>query len=187
MLDNAQSTRVNDLDLQSLGNIVEAIGEDPAQARVAFNVTTRWTGQTRSETIVDGYTIGGRRVSRAHKIVADEPFELLGSDSAPNPQELLMAAFNACITVGYVAGAAAQGITLDRLEIRTQGELDLRGFLGLSEEVPPGYEEIAYDVRISGNGSPEQFEAIHRNVLKTSPNYFNVSRPVRVNARLSVG
>jgi uncharacterized OsmC-like protein len=187
MLDSAQSTRVNGLDLQSLGAIVEAIGEDPKQAKVSFNVTTRWAGQTRSETVVDGYTIGGRRVSRSHKIIADEPFELLGADGAPNPQELLMAAFNACITVGYVAGAAVQGITLDSLEIRTHGELDLRGFLGLSDDVPPGYEEITYEVRIAGNGSPEQFEAVHRNVLKTSPNYFNVSRPIRVNATLTVG
>lgn len=187
MLDSTPSTRVNGLDLESLGTIVEAIGEDPKQAQVGFNVTTRWAGQTRSETVVDGYTIGGRRVTRSHKIIADEPFELLGGDSAPNPQELLMAAFNACITVGYVPGAAAQGITLDSLEIRTRGELDLRGFLGLSEDVPAGYEEIAYEVRIAGNGSPEQFEAIHQNVLKTSPNYFNISRPIRVNASLRVG
>ena len=52
-----------------------------------------------------------------------------------------MAAFNACITVGYVAGAAIRGITLDSLEIRTRGKLDLRGFLGLSDEVPAGYTD----------------------------------------------
>ena len=51
-----------------------------------------------------------------------------------------MAAFNACITVGYVAGASLSGIKLDTLEIKTRGELDLRGFLGLSDQVPPGYE-----------------------------------------------
>ena len=187
MLDTVKTERVNGLDLKALGEVVEAIGQDPGQAKVAFNVTTRWAGQTRSETLIEGYTIGGERVSRTHKIVADEPFELLGGDSAPNPQELLMAAFNACITVGYVAGASLQGITLESLEIRTRGELDLRGFLGLSEDVVPGYEEIEYEVRIKGDGTAEQFTAIHENVLKTSPNYFNVSRPIRVNATLSVG
>ena len=187
MLDTVKTERVNGLDLKALGEVVEAIGQDPGQAKVAFNVTTRWAGQTRSETLVEGYTIGGERVTRTHKIVADEPFELLGGDSAPNPQELLMAAFNACITVGYVAGASLQGITLESLEIRTRGELDLRGFLGLSQDVVPGYEEIEYEVRIKGDGTAEQFTAIHENVLKTSPNYFNVSRPIRVNATLSVG
>ena len=98
-----------------------------------------------------------------------------------------MAAFNACITVGYVAGAALKGITLESLEIRTKGELDLRGFLGLSDTVAAGYEAIDYEVRIKGDGSEADFEEIHQNVIKTSPNYFNVSRPIKLNAKLSVG
>jgi len=186
MLDTT-TTRVNGLDLTALGEVVEAINADPKKALVAFNVTTRWDGQTRSETTVDGYTLGGERIERSHTIVADEPCELLGSDGAPNPQELLMAAFNACITVGYVAGASVNGIKLESLEIKTRGQLDLRGFLGLSDTVPPGYESIAYDVAIKGDGTPEQFEEIHRNVMKTSPNYFNVSRPIRVDGTLRVG
>jgi len=187
MLDTVKTERVNGLDLEALGDVVEAIEKDASQAKAAFEVTTRWAGQTRTESMVEGFTLGGERVSRTHKIVADEPFELLGGDSAPNPQELLMAALNACITVGYVAGASLKGITLNSLEIRTRGELDLRGFLGLSESVPAGYEEIQYEVRIKGDGSREQFEEIHQTVLKTSPNYFNISRPIRVNATLSVG
>jgi uncharacterized OsmC-like protein len=186
MLDIVRNNRVNGLDLDALAAVVEAVEKDASRAKVAFDVTTRWAGQTRSETVVEGYTVGGRRVRRSHKIVADEPAELLGKDSAPNPQELLMAAFNACITVGYVAGASVQGIALENLEVRTRGELDLRGFLGLSDDVPSGYEEISYEVRIKGDGTPEQFEQIHQNVLRTSPNYFNISRPIRVNASLSV-
>jgi uncharacterized OsmC-like protein len=185
MLDTVKN-RANGLDLAALGAVVDAIESDPSQALVGFDVTTRWTGQTRSETTVEGYTMAGERITRTHKIVADEPCELLGGDSAPNPQELLMAAFNACITVGYVAGASLKGIALDSLEIKTRGELDLRGFLGLSDEVAPGYESIAYEVRIKGDGTPDQFEEIHQTVLKTSPNYFNISRPIRVDATLKV-
>ena len=186
MLDTVKS-RVNGLDLNALGETVEAIQQDAKKAIVGFDVTTRWTGQTRSETTVDGFTMAGERVTRTHKIVADEPCELLGTDSAPNPQELLMAAFNACIMVGYVAGSSLKGITLDSVEIKTRGELDLRGFLGLSDEVAPGYESIAYEVKIKGDGTPDQFEEIHQTVLKTSPNYFNISRPIRVDATLTVG
>ena len=72
------------------------------------------------------------------------------------------------------------------MEIETQGELDLRGFLGIDAAVPPGYESIQYTVRIKGDGTPEQFRDIHQTVLATSPNYFNVSRPVRIDARLEV-
>jgi uncharacterized OsmC-like protein len=185
MLDTVKS-RVNGLDLAALGETVEAIEQDAGKAIVGFDVTTRWTGQTRSETTVDGFTLAGERIARSHTIVADEPFELLGSDGAANPQELLMAAVNACMMVGYVAGASVKGIQLDSVEIKTRGELDLRGFLGLSDAVPPGYEAIEYDVRITGDGSPEQFEEIHQNVMKTSPNYFNLNRPIRMNGRLTI-
>ena len=187
MLDTVKNAPVNGLDLVALGEVVEAIENDANQAKVGFQVTTRWLGQTKSESIVDGFDIGGQRVSRSHKIIADEPCELLGADSAPNPQELLMAAFNACITVGYVAGAALKGITLDSLEIATRGELDLRGFLGLSDAVPPGYENVDYEVRIKGDGSAADFEEIHQTVMKTSPNYFNMSRPIKMNGTLRVG
>ena len=186
MLDTVKS-RVNGLDLAALGATVDVIEKDASQGMVAFNVTTRWTGQTSSETTVDGYTLGGKRIARSHKIVADEPCELLGSDGAPNPQELLMAAFNACIMVGYVAGASLKGINLESIEIRTRGELDLRGFLGLSDQVPPGYETVEYEVAIKGDGTAADFEDIHQTVMKTSPNYFNLSRPVRMNGTLHVG
>jgi uncharacterized OsmC-like protein len=186
MLDTVKS-RVNGIDVAALRHTVEAIENDPSLAAVGFDVTTRWTGQTRSETTVEAYRIGGERVARRHKIVADEPAELLGGDSAPNPQELLMAAFNACITVGYVAGAAVRGIKLETLEIKTRGQLDLRGFLGLSDHVAPGYEKLEYEVKIKRDGSPRDFEEIHQNVIRTSPNYFNLSRPVRLTGTLNVG
>ena len=93
-----------------------------------------------------------------------------------------MSALNACMTVGYVAGAAKRGITLTRLEIETTGELDLRGFLDLSDAVPPGYPVIDYVVRIAGDGTPEQFEEIHAEVQATSPNYDNIARAIRMKA-----
>ena len=187
MLDTVKNAPVNGLDVAALGEVVEAIGKDSAQGQVAFDVTTRWTGQCRSESVVTGFTLAGERIERTHKIVADEPCQLLGADSAPNPQELLMAAVNACMLVGYVAGASVRGINLESVEISTRGSLDLRGFLGLSDDVAPGYEQIDYDVRIKGDGSPADFEEIHQTVMKTSPNYFNMSRPIRMNGSLQVG
>ena len=59
--------------------MVEAIEKDARRRIVGFDVVTRWKGQTRSETTVDGFTLAGERISRTHTIVADEPFELLGA------------------------------------------------------------------------------------------------------------
>ena len=97
-----------------------------------------------------------------------------------------MAGLNACMTVGYVAGCSVRGIELESLSIETEGSLDLRGFLGIDKNVPPGYEEIRYTVRIKGNGTPEQFEEIHKTVMATSPNYWNLSRPIRLTPTLVV-
>lgn len=178
---------VNGLDLDALHDVVGEIQADPAKAEVRFAVATRWTGQTGSRSTVKGFHLAGEYIAREFEIAADEPEQLLGTNAAPNPQELLMAAVNACMTVGYVAGASLHGITLDSLEIETSGSLDLRGFLGLSDEVPPGYEQIDYTVRIAGNGTREQFEEIHQTVMRTSPNYFNLARPIRMNGQLQVG
>lgn len=97
-----------------------------------------------------------------------------------------MTALNACVTVGYVAGAAIRGIRLDSVQVTTEGALDLRGFLGIDPAVKPGYDRIRYTVRIKGDGTPEQFREIHETVLKTSPNYFNVSQPIAIDADLIV-
>jgi uncharacterized OsmC-like protein len=178
--------QINGLDVEALRQVMGEIERDPAKGQVEFRVRSEWKGQTRSRSSVESYSIGGQEVHRHFTIDADEPFELLGRNSAPNPQELLMTALNACITVGYVAGASLHGIRLEKVEIETSGRLDLRGFLGLDPAVPPGYDAIHYVVRIKGQGTPAQFQEIHDAVVRTSPNYFNISRPVRIDARLVV-
>lgn len=177
---------VNGLDLDALAQAMRDIEHDPAKGIVGFHVRTAWAGRTRSETEVSGYTLGGQAIARRFTIRVDEPVELLGEDTAPNPQEMLMTALNTCMLVGYVAGAAVRGITLRSLEIETTGELDLRGFLGIEPTVKPGYDALRTVVRIKGDGTPEQFREIHEAVIKTSPNYFNVTRPVPVDAELVV-
>ncbi len=184
MLSPIQKTIVNDIDLGRLQELVDEAGKHPA---LGFEVTTRWQGQFRSESRVGPIRMGnGELVVRDHVIMADEPEEILGSNEAPNPQELLMAALNACMTVGYVAGAAKRGINLSRLEIETRGTLDLRGFFALADTVPPGYPALQYVVRIAGDGTAEQFAEIHAEVQATSPNYDNLARAIRMDARLEV-
>ena len=183
----AKTKRVNGIDVNYLMDTIDAVAADPAKGMVSFRVASAWKGQTKSEHAVKSYTLGGAMIARSFKVACDEPVELCGENTAANPQELLMSALNACMMVGYVAGCAVRGITLEALSIETSGELDLRGFLGIDEEVKPGYEAMQVKVTIKGNGTEAQFQEIHRTVLKTSPNYFNVSRPIPVEATLAIG
>lgn len=182
-----QTNVINGIDVDALAGVVNEVTKDHAKGIVAFNVRSAWKGQTVSESVVESYRIGGQTVPRRFTMKIDEPLELLGTNTAPNPQEMLMAALNACMLVGYVAGASVHGIRLDSVEIETDGALDLRGFLGIDPDVPAGYETLRYTVRIKGGGTPEQFRAIHETVMKTSPNYFNLSHPIRMEPTLVVG
>jgi uncharacterized OsmC-like protein len=185
MLDITTRPPVNGIDLVALDETIAAVSADPKVAQVGFRVKTEWRGQCRSETSIDAYTLAGETIPRAFTIMADEPTELLGTDTAPNPQELLMSAVNACMMVGYVAQASIRGITLDSCRIETQGELDVRGFLGVDETIPPGYRRISYTVWIEGDGTPQDYEEIHQAVMATSPNYFNLAQPVQMVGRLA--
>lgn len=179
-------TTVNGIDTLAVREFIEQITQDPAKGMTRWDVTTRWVGGTRSDTHVDHYEIGGKRVDKDYTIRIDEPLELAGTNRHPNPQEYLLAALNACMVVGYSAVAALHGVELTELTIRTTGDIDLRGFLGVSDEVKPGYDSLKYTVRIKGSGTPEQMRLIHETVMATSPNRWNVSQPIRLDAELEI-
>lgn len=176
--------RINGINLDALDEMVDGVRKEPCCGALGFKVTTEWKGQVRSETRVDAFTHGEESVPRSFTIVSDEPKELLGEDSGPNPQELLLAAVNACMMVGYVVQAALRGITLQSCRIETDCGLDMRGFLGLDATIPPGCRRINYTVYLDGDGTREQYEEIHQVVMSTSPNYFNAAQPVQMHGRI---
>ncbi|MGA8291976.1 MAG: OsmC family protein [Rhodoplanes sp.] len=181
-----EPTVVNGINVDDLFALIEGVRRDAAKGKTNWRVTTTWQGQTRSRAQVEAFEIGGERVPRRFAIDIDEPCELGGTNRFANPQEHLLAALNACVMVGYVAQCAVRGITLESLEIETDGEIDLRGFLGIDPAVPPGYENLRYVVRIKGSGTREEFAEIHEAVMATSPNFYNVSRPVVLKPTLIV-
>jgi uncharacterized OsmC-like protein len=177
---------INGINVDDLFALIEHVKHEPANGKTHWRVATTWHGQTRSRSEVEGFRIGGETVRRRFSIDVDEPSEIGGSNRFANPQEYLIAALNACMTVGYVAQCAVRGITLAGLVIETEGEIDLRGFLGIDPAVPNGYENLRYTVRIKGNGTREQFAEIHEAVMATSPNFYNLARPVSLKPTLVI-
>jgi uncharacterized OsmC-like protein len=181
-----QPTIINGINVDDLFTLIEGVKGEPAKGMTSWHATTTWQGQARSRSEIESYGIGGEKVSRRFSIDIDEPRELGGSNRFANPQEHLIAALNACMTVGYVAQCAVRGIALESLTIETDGEIDLRGFLGIDPGVPQGYENLSYTVRIKGNGTKEQFAEVHEAVMATSPNFYNLSQPVALKPALIV-
>ena len=176
----SSSCVVNGIDTDAVHTLIESVEANPAQGMTHWQVASTWQGGMHSRARVDSFAIGGTRVPRCFSIDIDEPLELGGGNAYANPQEYLLAGLNACMMVGYSALCALQGITLQKLEITTEGDIDLRGFFGLDPAVAPGYRELRTRVVIKGDGTEDQLRKIHELVLATSPNFYNVTRAVSV-------
>jgi uncharacterized OsmC-like protein len=183
---SSSSNIVNGIDTDAVHTLIDDVDGDPAKGMTHWRVASSWQGGTHSRAQVDGFAIGGANVPRRFAIDMDEPFEIGGGNAYANPQEYLLAAMNACMIVGYTALCALQGIALEKLEITTEGDIDLRGFFGLDPAVPAGYRELHSRVVISADGSEEQLRKIHEMVLATSPNFHNITRAVRVAPELTI-
>jgi uncharacterized OsmC-like protein len=176
----SSSSVVNGIDTDAVHTLIESVEVNPPQGMTHWKVANTWQGGMHSRARVDSFAIGGNSVPRSFSIDIDEPLELGGGNAYANPQEYLLAGLNACMMVGYSALCALQGITLQKLEITTEGDIDLRGFFGLDPSIAPGYRELRTRVVIKGDGSEDQLRKIHELVLATSPNFYNITRAVAV-------
>ncbi len=177
---------VNGIDTDELAATIHALESGETASNAIFQVNTIWTGQTSS--VSRPVKIKPNEAELAHNfsIVADETGIFSGSNTGINPQEILMSALNASLLVSYVFGAAMREINLKKLEIETEGTLNLKGFFGIDPDVKSGYDELKYIVRIEGDGTVDEFQEIHDSVIATSPNYFNLARPVKLSPTLVV-
>lgn len=176
-------TLVNGVNLEQLVDTVNIIKENPEIAQFKFRSVTDWVNGGNSKTkIQDFYGAGQEDTSRREPFVleGDEPPVLLGTNKAPNAVEAVLAALASCLSVGFAYNAAAQGITLESLEIKIEGDLDLHGFLGLSEDVRPGYQGIRLTCNVKSDASPEKIAELSAYVQKTSPVLDIITNPVPV-------
>jgi uncharacterized OsmC-like protein len=179
-------TRVNGIAVDDVKGLIDQVAADPAAGMTRWRVANTWQGQMRSRAGVDGFEIGGQRSDRRFQLDIDEPLELGGSNLWANPQEHLLAALNACMTVGFVALCALEGHAIETLEVVTEGDIDLRGFFGLDAEVPPGYAKLAVTMTVKGSATAADFQRVFEAMLATSPNVHNLSRPVTLKPKLVV-
>ncbi|MEX1024880.1 MAG: OsmC family protein [Planctomycetota bacterium] len=185
-METTKQTILNGIDTEAVKSLLGACANDAKNAQTHWHVLSQWKGGTRSDAKVDYYEIGGQRVAKDFTIPVDEPLELGGTNQFANPQETLLAALNACMIAHYSIAAAMKGVALEELSIETEGDIDIRGFLGLEPSVKPGYDSLSYRVRMKGDGTREQFEEIHDIVSQLSPNRFNIANPIRLEGELIV-
>lgn len=180
-------TQMNGVNVDQLVGTVQAIQENPDLARFQFRATNSWVNGGHSRTSIQGfYGAGSEDSSRIVPFVleGDEPPVLLGANNGPNAVEVMLHALASCLAVGFIYNAAAKGIRVDSLEFEMEGNIDLHGFLGLSEEVRPGYSDIKVTYRVESDASREELEALCEYVQKTSPVLDMIRNPVPVSIEL---
>lgn len=175
---STEATTTVDLgfDGQQLAGLIGAIQADPAKGQTVWKATTTWLGGFQSQAQIRGFNV-----------TMDEPPPLGGSNTAPNMVEVVLGAYGCCLTTGYVMNAALQGIKLEGVTIDLEGDLDLQGFFGLSAAAWPGYSGIRSTVHLNApTATPEQLQALHDLVVRTSPVGSIITRPVPVQTTLAL-
>lgn len=152
------SAVLNDVNIEAVGGLVQAVRADPDKARTTWAAHVTWKGAFASEA----------RVRTFEPAASDEPAALGGGDTAPNPVEQLLGALGNCLAVGYAANATLAGIEIKDLRVDLKGDLDLRVFLGLAEG-HAGFDGITATVTLDTDAPREQVERLHAAVLRSSP------------------
>ena len=155
--------KINGIHIETLQGTVNAIEQEPDLGQCKFRARNKWLGGNHNSTIITGFY--GAKQEIAHKQVfelhADEPPILAGNDEGANPGEHLLNALAACVTTSLGAHAAVRGIHIEELESELEGDIDLRGFLGLADDVPKGFTDIRIKFRVkSDTGNMERLKRL---------------------------
>jgi len=165
---------------------INAIKDAPVIAKFKFRANNKWIKGGHNRTTIKNFY--GTQKDHVHdkpfELDADEPPLLLGEDNGPNPVEYALTALAACVTTSIVYHAAAKGIKLNSVESRLEGDIDLRGFLGLSEDVPRGYKEIRMYFKIDADVPDEKLQELVRLGPTYSPVFDTITRAVPVSVQL---
>jgi uncharacterized OsmC-like protein len=179
---------IDGVNVDQLLSTINAIKENPGLAKFKFRANNRWINGGRNRTSINGfYSAGEEDTTRKQTFVFDndEPIPLLGEDNSANPVEFVLHALAGCLTTSLVYHAAAQGIKIDSVESTFEGDLDLRGFLGMDDDVRNGYENIRVTFKIKADAPDEKLEELCELAQKRSPVFDIVTNAVPVTVRLA--
>jgi uncharacterized OsmC-like protein len=177
---------VNGVNVGQLFSTIDQVKVNPEIAQFKFRAKNTWVDGTHNRaTIKDFYGALQEDDTRDPLIFElDEPPVLCGKNLGANPVEYLLVALSGCLTTSLVAHAAAKGIEVKKVESRYEGDLDLQGFLGLSEEVPVGFQNIRVYFKIEADLSEAEKEDLIKMAQKYSPVFNTITKSAPVFVQL---
>ena len=155
---------------------IDKIKSDPKAANLVFRAETELNENVRCIA----------RVREFGPLVVDEPTDLGGANAAMNPVELVLAAFGTCQEIMYAAYAAVLDIPLTEVKVDVKGYLNLQGLLGLDSSIPPGYQKIIWETRISSPADEVSLRDLVATVEKTCPLLDIIRRPIEASGKVFI-
>src|SRR5215213_9768149 len=151
----------NGVDTATLFATIDAVRTTPEIAKFQFRATNRWVTGTHNRSTLHGFYGAMQEMTHEQPFTfdADHPAVLVGADHGPTPVEFLLHALAACLTAGIANIAAARGVNLTSVESTVEGDIDLLGILGLSDEVRNGYQQMRISFTIRGD-APEKLRTV---------------------------
>jgi len=173
-----QSTSLRGIDAEGLEKLSCTAREDPSTGKKTLRTRTVCEAGFRNLTYVRDLA----------PVLVGEPPALLGDDAAPNPSEMALAALGSCISVGLLANATYRQVTLSKIEIRLEGDIDISAVWGVGD-IPdtkvPGFSEVRAEILLEGDCDQSTLEDIHRNTMRWSPVVNTFTRNVALSSRLA--
>jgi len=159
----------NGVDTATLFATLDAVRATPQIGTFQFRATNRWISGTHNQSTLHGFYGAMQEMEHQQPFVfdADHPAVLVGADHGPTPVEFLLHALAACLTAGIANIAAARGVNLESVESTVEGDIDLNGILGLSDDVRNGYEQIRISFKLRGD-DPEKLAKVVEQSRKRS-------------------
>jgi uncharacterized OsmC-like protein len=180
----------NGVDTEALFATLDAVKAQPELATFRFRARNTWIDGAHNRATIQGfYGALEEDVSRAEPFTIDagEPPVLVGTNTGPNPAEILLAALSACLTTTLVYVAAARGVRLTEVESELEGEMDVRGCLGLDDDYRNGFERIRVSFTVKGDAPPEKLREIVQRAQKRSAVFDMVQNGVPVAVEVATG
>jgi uncharacterized OsmC-like protein len=177
------SNCVNGVDLDKINHVVESIGADTAFGQFQFRARNRWINGGLNRSQIKDFHAGGREDdtrSKPFTLDADEPILVAGNDSAPNSMEYVLHALVSCLTGTLAYHAAVAGIEIRGISSNIEGDMDVRGLLGLSDEVRKGFNHVRVTLRVDSEADVDTLTQL----ALFSPVYDIVANSLPVDFRL---
>lgn len=172
----------NGVNTEALIGARGVFAEMPQAASFTFRSNCHWVDGSESRNTINGYFGLGEEHIRKQTFVisSDHPAVFSATDRAPTPPEIALSALASCLTGGIAAVAQHRGIQLRKVQAVVEGDMDMRGILGMDPDIRNGFSAVRVTFNIDADASDDDIRALVAQSQKRSTVFDLMTNPTNV-------